>query len=70
MSQLAILGGTPIRTKPFPSWPVFDEREERALLGVLRSGKWWRYSYGEGVEMRDPEPGQPRSRVAEPSRSL
>jgi dTDP-4-amino-4,6-dideoxygalactose transaminase len=65
MSQLAMLGGTPLRTKPFPSWPVFDESEERALLGVLRSGKWWRYSYGEGVEMRDPEPGQPRSRVAE-----
>jgi dTDP-4-amino-4,6-dideoxygalactose transaminase len=65
MSQLAMLGGTPLRTKPFPSWPVFDEREERALLDVLRSGKWWRYSYGEGVEMRDPEPGQPRSRVVE-----
>ncbi len=65
MSRLAMLGGTPLRTKPFPTWPAFDESEERALLGVLRSGKWWRYSYGEGVEMRDPEPGQPRSRVAE-----
>jgi dTDP-4-amino-4,6-dideoxygalactose transaminase len=65
MSQLGMLGGAPVRTKPFPSWPIFDEREEHALLGVLRSGKWWRYSYGEGVEMREPEPGQPRSRVAE-----
>lgn len=23
-----------------PSWPLFDEREERALLEALRSGKW------------------------------
>jgi dTDP-4-amino-4,6-dideoxygalactose transaminase len=65
MSQLAFFGGSPLRTKPFPSWPVFDVHEEQALLEVLRSGKWWRYSYGEGVELREPEAGQPRSRVAE-----
>ena len=23
-STLAILGGQPLRTRPFPSWPVFD----------------------------------------------
>src|ERR1041384_7998929 len=38
---LAIDGGTPIRTKPWPQWPVWDESEERALLEVLRSGQWW-----------------------------
>src|SRR6478735_8757971 len=38
--QLAIDGGEPVRTDPFPSWPVFDDREERMLLEVLRSGKW------------------------------
>ncbi len=27
---------------PFPSWPVFDEREENALSEVLRSRKWYR----------------------------
>jgi len=37
---LAIDGGTPVRTRPFPSWPVWDEREERELLEVLRSGTW------------------------------
>lgn len=36
----ALLGGTPIRQKPFPSWPVFDETEERALDKVLKSGVW------------------------------
>jgi len=65
MCQLAILGGKPVRQRAFPSWPVFGEGEERALLQVLRSGKWWRYSYGEGIELREPEAGQPRSKVAE-----
>lgn len=41
MSQkLAIRGGTPVRTAPFPSWPVSDQREEKALIEVLRSGDW------------------------------
>jgi dTDP-4-amino-4,6-dideoxygalactose transaminase len=39
-SRLAIEGGEPVRTAPFPGWPVFDEREERLLLEVLHSGKW------------------------------
>jgi len=39
-SRLAIDGGEPVRTEPYPSWPVFDEREERQLLEVLHSGKW------------------------------
>ncbi len=38
----AILGGAPVRGKSFTQWPVFDETEEKALLGVLRSGKWYR----------------------------
>ena len=42
----ALLGGTPLRRKPFPSWPVADVREEDALVRVIRSGKWFR---GENV---------------------
>lgn len=38
--QLALLGGAPVRTAPWPAWPVYDEREERALLEVLHSGAW------------------------------
>ncbi len=38
--QLAINGGTPVRSEPFPAWPVFDEREEQAVLAALRSGAW------------------------------
>ncbi len=39
-STLAIDGGTPVRTQSFPRWPVYDQREEHALLDVLHSGKW------------------------------
>ena len=37
---LAIHGGKPVRTEPFPAWPIFGEEEERRLLAVLRSGTW------------------------------
>jgi len=36
----AVLGGSPVRTKPFPSWPVIAENDERAFMQVLRGGKW------------------------------
>jgi perosamine synthetase len=38
----ALLGGQATRTEPFPSWPKFDDSEEKALADVLRSGKWFR----------------------------
>jgi len=41
MPKLAIDGGAPVRTQPYPSWPQWDEGEERALLDTLRSGRWW-----------------------------
>ena len=40
MNKLAIEGGTPVRSKPFPTWPVWDNREEKQLLEVLHSGTW------------------------------
>lgn len=58
MSTLALKNGAPIRTQPFPAWPVFDKSEEDALLGVLRSGKWWRFAFGQGVELAEPEQGE------------
>lgn len=39
-TTLAIDGGEPVRTAPFPAWPVHDEREEHALREVVRSGNW------------------------------
>lgn len=38
----ALLGGSKVRSAPFPSWPVLDQTEEKALLEVLRSRHWGR----------------------------
>jgi len=38
----ALLGGDPVRSAPFPDWPVIDEREDEALLEVLHGGEWYR----------------------------
>jgi len=38
----SILGGPKAHPGGFPSWPVFDQTEEQALLGTLRSGNWFR----------------------------
>ena len=42
--KCAILGGKPVRAKPFPGWPVWDKSAEESVLGVLRSGRWFRGS--------------------------
>ena len=40
MAKLAINGGTPIREKPFPAWPIYGEREKQLLEEVLESRIW------------------------------
>ncbi|MBN1153396.1 DegT/DnrJ/EryC1/StrS family aminotransferase [candidate division KSB1 bacterium] len=40
MSKLAILGGEPVRTRPFPTWPVHDQDELNGLIDVLKSNEW------------------------------
>src|SRR5579862_7554636 len=47
-NDLALLGGTPIRTQPFPKWPIHGQPEEQAILRVLHSGKWGKL---EGLEV-------------------
>lgn len=39
-SELAIKGGSPVRTEPFTRWPYHDDRERELLLEVLESGVW------------------------------
>jgi len=38
----ALLGGPKVHPEPFPSWPIIDQTEERAILETLRSGRWYR----------------------------
>ncbi len=45
MSKLAILGGTPIRTQPYPAWPVHDARDVAAVTAVVESGRWGGYPF-------------------------
>jgi len=40
--RLALLGGKPVKARPFPPWPQYDEKERRALMQVLKSRVWWR----------------------------
>lgn len=42
MSELALLGGLAVKTKPFPKWPHYDQSEQQALTEVLESRLWWR----------------------------
>jgi dTDP-4-amino-4,6-dideoxygalactose transaminase len=40
MAKLALFGGEKVRSRPFPSWPVYDESDIQALAEVVKSGKW------------------------------
>jgi dTDP-4-amino-4,6-dideoxygalactose transaminase len=42
MPALALAGGKPTKTKPFPGWPQHDASERQALVDVLEGGVWWR----------------------------
>ena len=46
MGKLALTGGTPLVDSPLGvTWPVYDERDERALQGVLQSRSWTRSKF-------------------------
>src|SRR5574340_364991 len=44
MSKLALLGGEPVRSRPWLSWPDPREEDVEAVASVLRSGNWWSYA--------------------------
>ena len=62
MAHLAINGGQPVRTEPFTPWPIPTLDGKDALIRVYESGKWWRFAFGQGVELAEPEEGE-RSEV-------
>ena len=53
--RLAINGGAPVRSTPYPEWPQHDEREIQAVTEVVRSGEWGGF----------PEPGRNAGRFEE-----
>lgn len=46
----ALLGGKPVRTDPFPSWPVIGDGDRRTWQEVLESRQWYRGSYVDRFE--------------------
>ena len=40
MPELAINGGTPVRSTDYPAWPVVDDEVVAAVTDVVRSGEW------------------------------
>ncbi len=41
MDRPAIIGGTPVRSSDYPSWPIWDDHERANLLETLDAGGWW-----------------------------
>jgi dTDP-4-amino-4,6-dideoxygalactose transaminase len=39
-NALALKGGTPVRTKPYPTWPQTAELDEQYILKALHNHKW------------------------------
>ena len=44
MSKLALYGGTPVREKPYPSWPAAGPLEKERIAEVLASREWGGHS--------------------------
>lgn len=55
MSKLAIKGGTPVRSAPWPRWPVRGEEERKELLDAFENGDWGGF----------PEPGPKAARLGD-----
>jgi dTDP-4-amino-4,6-dideoxygalactose transaminase len=55
MKELAISGGTPVRSSAYPAWPNGDDREIEAVTDVIRNGEWGGF----------PEPGRYGGRFEE-----
>lgn len=47
--QPAVLGGRPLRSGAWPSWPITGPSDEEALVKVLHSGQWYRHAGGDSV---------------------
>ena len=39
-NALALKGGTPVRSEPYPSWPQTNEVDEENILKSLRNHRW------------------------------
>lgn len=47
----AVLGGTPVRTKPFPAWPETDDRDVEMYLEAFRNEDWSQFRHVDSETM-------------------
>lgn len=40
MTSLAVAGGPPVTTQPWPRWPAYDDDTVAAVSAAIRSGRW------------------------------
>ena len=50
------LGGSPVRTDPYPAWPIVEDRDVAAVADVIRSGRWGRLG---ATQVRETAPTRP-----------
>lgn len=50
---LALDGGAPLRTRPWPAWPVWDQSDLDAVSDVIRGGKWFSGSGSRNGELAE-----------------
>jgi len=52
MEKLAIEGGKPVNTEPFPPWPSFSEKTFKMIIEPLKTSKlnYWTGEYGKKFE--------------------
>lgn len=52
LQRLALCGGAPVRSRPWPAWPFFDDDERAAAHAVLASGRvnYWTGEQGRAFE--------------------
>lgn len=51
--RLAIQGGTPVRTAPWPKWPIWDDTDLQAVTDVVRSEGWFSGNGSKNKEFAD-----------------
>ena len=59
----AALGGKPVRTKGYGSWPMVDADDEKAVLEVVRAGRWYRNRSVQQFEKTYAELNQAKSKL-------
>jgi dTDP-4-amino-4,6-dideoxygalactose transaminase len=62
--RLALLGGTPVRSRPWPKWPRASANAQRSILEALHSGKWAISGVGESAKSYESQFGAAFARFA------